>query len=203
MLVIGIAGGSASGKTTVVKRLIDSLPQDSFSVLSQDAYYWDNGNLLPEEKKKINFDHPDAIEWNLMVEHLDKLIHGETIPMPQYTYSTCSRSKEVTMVKPSDVIIVEGILIFNNEELCKRMNIKVFVDADSDDRLMRKIIRDIEERGRDLNEVLHHYTAFVKPMHEQFIEPTKRMADIIVPQGGNNMIAIDILSSRIKMYLGR
>lgn len=203
MLLIGIAGGSGSGKTTVVKKLIEALPEDSISVVSQDAYYWDNGRLTPEAKKKINFDHPDAIEWNLLVQHLDMLKRNETIPMPIYTYVTCARSTEVIPVKPTEVVIVEGILIMTCPELVKRLDIKIFVDTDSDDRLMRIIKRDIEERGRTVADILKHYETFVKPMHNQFIEPTKRLADIIIPQGGSNQVAIDIMASRIKMQLGQ
>lgn len=200
MLLIGIAGGSGSGKTTVVRKLVEALPGDSVSVLSQDAYYWDNGHLSPEEKKEINFDHPDAIEWELLVKHLDMLKHGNTIDMPIYTYVTCARSSEVVSVKPAEVVIVEGILIFTCPELVKRLDIKIFVDADGDDRLMRIIGRDINERGRDVNDVLRHYETFVKPMHQQFIEPTKRLADVILP-GGLNRVAIDIMASRIRLQL--
>ena len=203
MLLIGIAGGSGSGTTTVVKRLIEALPEDSISVVSQDAYYWDNGSLSPEAKKEINFDHPDAIEWDLLVKHLDMLKNGETIPMPIYTYVTCARSKEVIPVKPTEVVIVEGILIMTCPELVKRLDIKIFVDTDGDDRLMRIIKRDIEERGRTVSDVLRHYETFVKPMHNQFIEPTKRLADIIIPQGGSNQVAIDIMASRIRLQLSQ
>ena len=203
MLLIGIAGGSGSGKTTVVKKLMEALPEDSISVVSQDAYYWDNGSLSPEAKKEINFDHPDAIEWDLLVKHLDMLKEGKTIPMPIYTYVTCARSAEVIPVKPTEVVIVEGILIMTCPELVKRLDIKIFVDTDGDDRLMRIIKRDIEERGRTVSDVLRHYETFVKPMHNQFIEPTKRLADIIIPQGGSNQVAIDIMASRIRMQLNQ
>lgn len=203
MLLIGIAGGSGSGKTTVVKKLIEALPEDSISVVSQDAYYWDNGSLTPEAKKEINFDHPDAIEWDLLVKHLDMLKEGKTISMPIYTYVTCARSQEVIPVKPTEVVIVEGILIMTCPELVKRLDIRIFVDTDGDDRLMRIIRRDIEERGRTVSDVLRHYETFVKPMHNQFIEPTKRLADIIIPQGGSNQVAIDIMASRIRMQLNR
>ena len=203
MLLIGIAGGSGSGKTTVVKKLMEALPEDSISVVSQDAYYWDNGSLSPEAKKEINFDHPDAIEWDLLVKHLDMLKEGKTIPMPIYTYVTCARSQEVIPVKPTEVVIVEGILIMTCPELVKRLDIKIFVDTDGDDRLMRIIKRDIEERGRTVSDVLRHYETFVKPMHNQFIEPTKRLADIIIPQGGSNQVAIDIMASRIRMQLNQ
>jgi len=200
MLIIGIAGGSGSGKTTVVKELVRQLPESSVSVISQDAYYYDNGDKTPEEKKLINFDHPAAIEWDLLVKHLDMLRNGESIPMPIYTYVTCARSKEVIYVHPTEVIIVEGILVFTSEELRKRMDIKVFVDTDGDERLMRIIRRDIAERGRTWEDVLRHYQTFVKPMHQQFIEPTKRYADIILPQGSSPVV-VDILASREKMHL--
>jgi len=201
MLIIGIAGGSGSGKTTVVKKIIKSLPKDSVSVISQDSYYKDNGHKSAEERAKINFDHPSSIEFGLLIKHLDQLKEGNDINMPVYSYLTCARSKETITVVPKKVIIVEGILILSNPRMRERMDIKVFVDADGDDRLMRIIWRDLEERGRSFQQVLEHYDKFVKPMHLQFIEPTKRYADIIVPQGGKNQVAIDILSSRIKMNL--
>lgn len=201
MLIIGIAGGSGSGKTTVVNRIIGSLPEGSVSVIVQDSYYWDNGHLSPEEKKKINFDHPDSIEWELLTRHLDLLREGHAIEMPTYSYVECARLDKTIRVNPNKVTIVEGILIFTNPELRSRFNIKAFVDADSDDRLSRIISRDIIDRGRDVEEVLRHYHTFVKPMHLQFIEPSKRYADIIVPQGGENHVAIDILASKIKTRL--
>jgi len=202
MLIIGIAGGSGSGKTTVVNKIIKSLPKNSVSIISQDSYYKDNGHLSPEEKQKINFDHPDSIEFELLNKHIDQLIKGLPIQKPIYSYVTCARAKETEAVEPKKVIIVEGILIFTNSKLRDKFSIKVFVDADADDRLIRIIRRDLIERGRSVQGVLDHYETFVKPMHLQFIEPTKRYADIIVPQGGTNHIAIDILSSKIKMKLG-
>jgi len=201
MLIIGIAGGSGSGKTTVVKKIIESLPSNSVSVISQDSYYRDSGHLSSEKRSKINFDHPSSIEFKLLVNHIDQLKEGKTIDMPIYSYLTCTRAKETMPVNPKKVIIVEGILILANQSLRKRLDIKVFVDADDDDRLMRIIWRDIEERGRSFKEVLDHYERFVKPMHLLFIEPNKRYADIIIPQGGENQIAIDILTSKIKMKL--
>ncbi len=201
MLIIGIAGGSGSGKTTVVKKIIKSLPKNSVALISQDAYYRNNGHLSPEERAKINFDHPSSIEFSLLVEHIDLLKKGETIGMPIYSYLTCARAKETIPVEPKKVIIVEGILILTNARLRNRLDIKAFVDADADDRLMRIIWRDIEERGRSFKEVLDHYERFVKPMHLLFIEPNKRYADIIIPEGGKNQIAIDILTSRIKEKL--
>lgn len=201
MLIIGIAGGSGCGKSTVVRQIIKQLPKDAVTVIPQDAYYKDNGHRSPEERASINFDHPSSIEFNLLIKHLDMLIEGHEIGMPIYSYLTCARATETIPVFPREVIIVEGILILSNPRLRERMDIKIFVDADADDRLMRIIQRDIQERGRSLNQVLEHYETFVKPMHLQFIEPTKRYADIIVPQGGANHVAIDILTSRIKMNL--
>ncbi len=201
MLIIGIAGGSGSGKTTVVKKIIDNLPKNSVSVISQDAYYKDNGHLSDEEKKKINFDHPASIEFELLNSHIDKLTQGESIHRPVYNYVTCARAKDTVSIEPKKVVIIEGILILTNARLRNKLGIKVFVDADADDRLMRIIYRDLIERGRSVKDVLQHYDSFVKPMHLQFIEPTKRYADIIVPQGGTNHVAIDILSSKIKLDL--
>jgi uridine kinase len=201
MLTIGIAGGSGCGKSTVVKEIIKRLPRSSVTVIPQDAYYKDRGFLTPEERKKYNFDHPSSIEFTLLIHHLELLRKGQSIPMPVYDYVTSSRSKETVVVSPTKVVIVEGILILTNPAMRKKLDIKVFVDADPDDRMIRIIRRDIEERGRSYNDVLVHYERYVKPMHLLFIEPTKRYADIIVPQGGTNHIAIDILTSRIRMKL--
>lgn len=201
MLTIGIAGGSGSGKSTVVKQIVKQLPRNSVIVIPQDAYYRDHGDLPQGEKARINFDHPGSIEFPLLVKQLDQLLENTSIGMPVYSYLTCARSDETIQVDPAKVIIIEGILIFTHQALRKRLNIKAFVDADSDDRLMRVIRRDIEERGRSFQQVLEHYERFVKPMHLQFIEPTKRYADVIVPQGGQNKVAIDILTSRIKEKL--
>ncbi|MDD4602400.1 MAG: uridine kinase [Bacteroidales bacterium] len=201
MLIIGIAGGSGSGKSTVVKQVIKHLPKDTVTIIPQDAYYKDNGHKSAEDRAKINFDHPTSIEWNLLIQQLETLKNGHVIEMPIYSYVTCARSKETIKIKPSEVIIVEGILVLTNPRLRSKMDIKVFVDADGDDRLIRIIWRDIEERGRSFQQVLEHYNSFVKPMHLQFIEPTKRYADIIVPQGGQNKVAIELLSSRIKTHV--
>jgi uridine kinase len=177
------------------------LPKEAVTIIPQDAYYKDNGHKSAEERAKINFDHPTSIEWNLLILQLEILKSGKAIEMPIYSYVTCARSKETKRIVPSDVIIVEGILILTNPRLRKKLDIKVYVDADGDDRLMRIIWRDIEERGRSFQQVLEHYETFVKPMHLQFIEPTKRYADIIVPQGGQNRVAIELLSSRIKTHI--
>jgi uridine kinase len=203
MLIIGIAGGSGSGKSTVVKQIVKRLPKDSVTVIPQDAYYKDKGHLSEEERRKINFDHPSSIEFSLLNKHIDLLKEGKKINMPIYSYLTCARAKETIPVEPREVVIIEGILILTNPGTRKRLDVKVFVDADADDRLMRIIRRDIEERGRSFQQVLEHYEKFVKPMHLQFIEPTKRYADIIVPQGGANHVAIDILASKIKVNLGK
>lgn len=201
MLIIGIAGGSGSGKSTVVRKIIESLPEGAVSLIPQDAYYYDNGHLSPEAKLKINFDHPNSIEWDLLVKHLELLKNNEKIEQPTYDYVTCARSSKTISVFPKQIVIVEGILVLTNEKLRKMMDIKLFVDTQSDVRLMRIIQRDVLERGRDYNDSLVHYSKFVKPMHEQFIEPTKLFADVIIPQGGKNKVAIEMVSSTIKMNI--
>lgn len=203
MLVIGIAGGSGSGKTTVVKAIVKQL-QGRVVVIPQDSYYKDSSHVPAEERKNINFDHPEAIDWKLMCQQLRELKGGNTIEQPVYSYITCSRSlTETVTVEPADVIIVEGILIFTCKELRDQMNIKIFVDADDDDRLMRIIVRDIAERGRTIESAIDHYCDTVKPMHLQFIEPSKRYADVIVPQGGHNKVAIDIITNTVEKALLR
>lgn len=197
MLVVGIAGGTGSGKTTVVNRILERLPEDKVAILPQDAYYKDNSRLRMEDRQEINFDHPDSLEFPLLIDHLARLKAGEAIQRPIYSYLTCTRSEETIRVEPHTVTILEGILILTHEELRKLIDIKVFVDADADDRLSRVVSRDIQERGRSVNKVLERYDKTVKPMHLQFIEPSKRYADIIVPQGGNNHVAIDILTTII------
>lgn len=198
MLIVGIAGGTGSGKTTVVRKIIEKLPKDEVAILSQDSYYKDNGHLPLAERQKINFDHPNALEFDLLIEHLKKLKNGESINEPKYSYINCIRLDETNLVKPKDVIIIEGILILTNELLRNLFDIKVFVYADADDRLIRVIRRDIIERDRTTEHVLNRYHDTVKPMHEQFIEPSKKYADLIVPEGGNNEVAIDILVSIIE-----
>ncbi|MCK5823380.1 MAG: uridine kinase [Bacteroidales bacterium] len=201
MLIIGIAGGTGSGKTTVVKKIVDSLPNGEVAVLSQDSYYRDNSDMPLEERQKINFDHPKALEFGLLINHLKKLKEGISVEEPIYSYLTCTRSHETVTVFPKKIIIVEGILILTNKELRDLFDIKVFVHADPDDRLLRVIKRDTIERGRSVDVVLDRYHNSVKPMHEEFIEPSKTYADLILPQGGNNLVAINILTSIIKMDL--
>ena len=201
MLVIGIAGGSGSGKTTVVRAITEQL-QGRVVVIPQDSYYKDSSHVPPQERKNINFDHPDAIDWKLMCQQIRELKAGKTIEQPVYSYITCSRSTTETItVEPAEVIIVEGILIFTCKELRDQMNIKIFVDADDDDRVLRIMVRDIAERGRTIETAIEHYCDTVKPMHLQFIEPSKRYADVIVPQGGHNKVAIDIISNTIEKAL--
>lgn len=201
MLIIGIAGGSGSGKTTVVKALTDQL-KERVVVIPQDSYYKDSSHLPMEERQKVNFDHPDSIDFDLLVRHLKELKAGRSIEQPVYSYITCSRSKTETItVNPAEVIIVEGILIFCCAELRNQMDIKIFVDADDDDRLMRVMARDIIERGKTVETVIQRYSRTVKPMFLQFIEPSKRYADVIIPQGGHNKVAIDVIVATIEKSL--
>jgi uridine kinase len=203
MLVIGIAGGSGSGKTTVVNELIKQL-KERVVVIPQDSYYKDSSHVPMEERQKINFDHPESIDWRLLCGQLADLKAGKTIEQPIYSYITCSRSKtETVTVKPADVIIIEGILIFTCKELRDQLDIKIFVDADDDDRLMRVMARDIIERGKTVESVIERYSKTVKPMYLQFIEPSKRYADIIIPQGGHNKVAIDVIAATIERSLNK
>lgn len=202
MLVIGIAGGSGSGKTTVVKAITEKLKAEKVVVIPQDSYYKDLSDLSDEAKRAHNFDHPDAIDWELLCQQLSELKEGRTVEQPVYSYISCSRSKtETVTVNPADVIIIEGILIFTCKELVDQMDIKLFVDADDDDRLMRVMARDISERGKDVHWVIERYSRTVKPMYLQFIEPSKRYADIIIPQGGHNKVAINIIINTIEKSL--
>ncbi|HBS85838.1 MAG: uridine kinase [Bacteroidetes bacterium GWF2_38_335] len=203
MLIIGIAGGTGSGKTTVVKKIIEGLPKESVAVLSQDSYYKDNSHLPLEDRQKINFDHPDSIEFNLLIDHIGQLRKGESIKQPIYSYLTCTRAAETIPVAPKKVVIIEGILILTHSQLRKLFDIMIFVDADADDRLNRVIRRDIIERGRSVDVVLSRYDKTVKPMHLQFIEPSKRYADIIVPQGGENTVAIEFIRKFIEQKLSQ
>lgn len=201
MIIIGIAGGTGSGKTTVVRKIIESLPPGEVVLLPQDSYYKDSSHVPVEERQNINFDHPDAFEWDLLSRHISLLKEGKSIEQPVYSYLTCTRQPETIHIQPRDVVIIEGILALCDEKLRNLMDLKVFVDADSDERLIRVIQRDMIERGRTAQAVMDRYTKVLKPMHQQFIEPCKRYADLIVPQGGNNQIAIDILTLFIEKNL--
>ena len=197
IFVIGIAGGTGSGKTTVVNQIINELPQDEVCIISQDSYYGQTDNLSYEERTKINFDHPRAIDFELLVKHLSDLKSGKIIEQPIYSFVAHNRTKDTIKTHPRKVIIVEGILIFNSKELRNLCDIKVFVHADADERLIRRVRRDIKERGRDIDEVLSRYQSTLKPMHQQFIEPTKNYADIIIPNDRYNTVAIDIVRTVI------
>ncbi|MFA5712802.1 MAG: uridine kinase [Bacteroidales bacterium] len=204
MLTIGIAGGTGSGKSTVVKEITNLLSPKEVVIIPQDSYYKDNSHLPLEERLELNFDHPNSVDFELLIEHIESLKANKSIEQPVYSYLTCSRSTTETIaIKPSKVIIIEGILIFSSAKLRDLMDIRVFVDADPDDRLGRVIMRDIKERGRTVEKVLERYEDTVKPMHLQFIEPTKRYANIIVPQGGHNLVAIDILHATIERALNK
>lgn len=201
MIIIGIAGGTGSGKTTVVKEIVRNLNDKDIAIIPQDAYYRDSSHLPLKERQKINFDHPDSVEFELLVEHLKLLKKGQSVEQPNYSYLTCTRSEETDTVTPKHVVIVEGILCLTQPSLRDLMDIKVFVDCEADLRLSRVIMRDINERGRNAKQTLERYEKTVRPMHIQFIEPSKHFADIIIPQGGKNLVAIDILTQYIDKQL--
>lgn len=201
MFIIGIAGGTGSGKTTVVRKLIERMPKGEVVVIPLDSYYNDSSNVPVEDRQKINFDHPDAFEWPLLIKHLEMLKEGKSVEQPIYDYITSSRQKETIHVEPREIIIVEGIMTLHNPELRDQLDLKVFVDADGDDRLIRVIKRDIVERGRTVDAVIDRYQKVLKPMHEQFIEPCKRYANVIIPQGGHNNAAINMMAKFIKQQL--
>ena len=198
MLIIGIAGGTGSGKTTVVNKIISSFPAGEVVVIPQDNYYKDSSHIPAEERSKINFDEPAAIEWTLLADHLRALKEGRSVEMPTYSYLTCTRQTETITVKPSDVVIVEGILVLCDPVMRQMMDVKCFVDADADDRLLRVIARDCIERGRTPQMVIDRYEEVLKPMHCMYIEPSKRFADLIIPQGGTNSVAIGLLTDYIQ-----
>lgn len=203
MLIIGIAGGTGSGKTTVVNKIISSFPKGEVAVIPQDSYYKDSSHVPPQERSKINFDEPDAIEWPLLVQQLRELKEGKAIEMPTYSYLTCTRQEETVHVEPCDVVIVEGILVLTDPVMRSMMDVKCFVDADPDDRLIRVIARDCIERGRTPQIVIDRYQDVLKPMHIMYIEPTKQFADLIIPQGGTNAVAIGLLTDYIDGRLRR
>ncbi|MGX6442846.1 uridine kinase [Neobacillus sp. K501] len=200
-VVIGVAGGSGSGKTSVTKAIYESFKGHSILMLEQDYYYKDQSELPFEERLKTNYDHPLAFDNDLLIEHIEKLLRYEAINKPVYDYSLHTRSNEVINVEPKDVIILEGILVLEDERLRNLMDIKLFVDTDADIRIIRRLSRDIKERGRTLDSVIDQYTNVVRPMHNQFIEPTKRYADIIIPEGGHNYVAIDLMVTKIQTIL--
>ena len=201
MLIIGIAGGTGSGKTTVVHQIMNELPDAEVGIISQDSYYKENKNMSYEERSNINFDHPRAIDFELLVTHLKELKKGNIINQPVYSFIKHNRTDDTIVTHPRKVMIVEGILIFTNPELRDLFDIKVFVHADSDERLIRRLRRDISERGRDMEEVLSRYQHTLKPMHEQFIEPTKAYADIIIPNDKFNTVAIDVVRAVINQRI--
>lgn len=197
MIIIGIAGGTGSGKTTVVKRIVESLPEGEVAVLPLDSYYKDSSHIPVEERQSINFDHPNAFDWDLLSHHVAMLRRGEPIEQPVYSFLTCTRQPETVHVEPRKVVIIEGILALSDKKLCQLMDLRIFVDADPDERLIRVIQRDVVERGRTAEAVMERYVRVLKPMHLEFIEPAKRIADLIIPQGGHNQKAIEIL----KLYI--
>ena len=201
MLILGIAGGTGSGKTTVVHQIINELPEAEVGVISQDSYYRANHGMSYEERSNINFDHPRAIDFELLVSHLKELKAGKTIEQPVYSFVTHNRTEDTVITHPRKVMIVEGILILTNPELRDLFDIKIFVHADSDERLIRRLKRDIAERGRDMEEVLNRYQTTLKPMHQQFIEPTKAYADIIIPNDKYNTVAIDVVRAVISQRI--
>jgi uridine kinase len=200
-LLIGITGGTGSGKSTVTREIVNSLPKESITIIEQDAYYKDQSNLTYEERVKTNYDHPDAFDTKLLVRHLNMLLNGQAIEKPIYDFSIHNRKKETVRIEPRDIIILEGIMILQEVEIRDILDIKVYVDTDADVRIIRRIVRDMNERGRTLESVINQYLNVVKPMHLQFVEPTKRYADIIIPEGGYNKVAVDILVTKVLSIL--
>jgi len=200
ILVIGIAGGTGSGKTTITRKLVEKFGND-VSVIKHDNYYKAHHDMTYDERAKLNYDHPDSLDTDLMIEDIRKLKNGETIYCPVYDFSIHDRTAEYEMVKPSKVLVVEGILLFQNKVLCDEMDIKIFVDTDADVRILRRIIRDVKKRGRSLESVVDQYLTTVKPMHEAFVEPSKKNADIIIPEGGHNPVALKMIIDRVQSHL--
>ncbi|MGL5938737.1 MAG: uridine kinase [Phocaeicola sp.] len=203
MIIIGIAGGTGSGKTTVAKKIFASFPENEIVLLSQDSYYKDSSHVPVEERQNINFDHPNAFDWELLSKHISMLKEGKSIEQPIYSYLTCTRQEETIHTEPKEVIIIEGILSLSNKKLRNLMDLKLFVDAEADERLIRVIQRDIMERGRTAQAVMNRYIEVLKPMHLEFIEPSKRYADLVIPQGGHNQKAIEIIQLYIEKILGK
>ena len=202
VMVIGIAGGTGSGKTTITKKLMQRFGGD-VSVIYHDNYYKAHHNMSYEERAKLNYDHPDSFDTDLLIQAVKDLKAGRSVICPVYDYTIHDRSDKVIEVKPARVIIVEGILIFQSRELCRQMDIKIYVDTDADVRILRRIVRDVRDRGRSLESVVNQYLSTVKPMHEQFVEPSKRNADIIIPEGGHNQVAMEMVMERVKAHIDR
>ena len=200
IMVIGIAGGTGSGKTTITRRLIERFGGE-VSVIHHDNYYKAHHDMPYEERALLNYDHPDSFDTDMLIEHLKLLKEGKSIECPVYDYSIHDRTDQTITIRPTRVIIVEGILIYENRELCDQMDIKIFVDADADVRILRRIVRDVRDRGRSLESVINQYLSTVKPMHEAFVEPSKRRADVIVPEGGHNLVALDMVIQRVRAHL--
>lgn len=200
-IIIGVTGGTGSGKTTVTRKIIEEFGDVSLAYIPQDAYYKDQSHLTMDERVLTNYDHPFAFDNDLLSEHIRQLLDGKAVQMPVYDFTQHNRAEETIRVEPKEVIIIEGILIFSDKELRDLMDIKVFVDTDDDIRIIRRIKRDMAERGRSLDSIIDMYTSIVKPMHEQFIEPTKKFADIIIPEGGSNNVAIDLMTTKIRSII--
>ena len=202
VLTIGIAGGTGSGKTTITKRIIREFG-DNVAILHHDSYYKAHDNMSYEERSKLNYDHPNAFDTDLLLQHVQLLKQGKAVRCPVYDFADHNRSSKTVTVQPARVLVVEGILIFTEPALCREMDVKLFVDTDADVRILRRIVRDVRDRGRSLDSVVNQYLTTVKPMHEQFVEPSKRVADLIIPEGGKNQVAMDIVLERIRGYLNR
>lgn len=200
VIIIGIAGGTGSGKTTITRKIMQNFGGE-VSVVYHDNYYKEHHSMSYEERSKLNYDHPNAFDTELMISDLKKLKNGETVHSPTYDYTIHDRAQKTVTVKPAKVIIVEGILIFENKELCDLMDIKIFVDTDADVRILRRIVRDVRDRGRSLESVVNQYINTVKPMHEEFVEPSKRKADVIIPEGGHNQVALEMVMERVRAHL--
>lgn len=200
VMVIGIAGGTGSGKTTITRKLVQRFGSD-VSVIYHDNYYKAHHSMSYEERSRLNYDHPDSFDTDLLIEAVRQLKQGHSVECPVYDYSIHDRTDKVLVVRPARVIIVEGILIFQSRELCNEMDIKIYVDTDADVRILRRIVRDVRDRGRSLDSVVDQYLTTVKPMHEQFVEPSKRNADIIIPEGGHNQVAMDMVMERVRAHL--
>ncbi len=202
VMVIGIAGGTGSGKTTITRKLIESFGED-VSVIHHDNYYKAHHNMSYEERTKLNYDHPNAFDTDLLIRDLRQLKKGRTIQCPVYDYSIHDRTDRTVTIRPTRVVVVEGILIYESRELCREMDIKIYVDTDADVRILRRIVRDVRDRGRSLESVIDQYLTTVKPMHEQFVEPSKRRADVIIPEGGHNQVALEMVVERVRAHLAQ